>query len=70
MKLHGEYLTAHEAAVLLGVHRSRVAQFVTEGRLTPALTIGTSKLFRKADVLAFAAVPRTRTGRPPKADRQ
>lgn len=45
-----ELVDTHEAARILGVHRSSVARFVTEGQLIPARRVGNTRLFHLEDV--------------------
>ena len=65
MALNGEFLTTSEVADLLGVSKNRVLQF-RERKKNPLLEaekVGNILLFRKRDVLRFAAKPRP-NGRP------
>lgn len=57
-----DLIGTREAAKILGVHRTRVHQFATEGRL-PSVMIGGRLLYCRGDVEAFARVPRP-DGRP------
>lgn len=60
-----EYVTAAQAAEILGVTKPRVNQLTRDGRLAVAGTVGAGvRLYRRAAVEAFAAKPRPRTGRP------
>jgi hypothetical protein len=54
-----------QAAIVLGVHRSRIGQFINEGRLQPVQFFGKDYL-GVDDVRAFACEDRKRTGRPKK----
>jgi excisionase family DNA binding protein len=58
----GEHMTVTQAATLLDVSRTRVWQFIADGRLT-AETVGSIALLKRADVLAFARHARE-PGRP------
>lgn len=47
-----EWLTAREAAEVLGIHEKTVGRYVRENRL-PATRVGTSYRFRREDLEAF-----------------
>lgn len=53
-----EYRTVAEAAADLGLSKSRVEQFVRDGRLAVAVVVGGMRLVRKKDVAALKRVPR------------
>ena len=59
-----EMLTLREAAELLGVHRTRIYQFVRAGRLPVERHGERATLVRRDDVLALERKP---TGRPRKS---
>jgi len=58
------YVSTLEAAQLLGLSKARVDQFVRHGRLKCVL-IGNGRAILRADVEAFAKMPRVQ-GRPKK----
>lgn len=60
-----EYMTALEAARELGLSKSRIDQFIRDGRLKVAVLVGTVRLLSRADVAAVKAIPRVE-GRKPK----
>lgn len=62
----GPDLTTGQAAEMLGVTPTRVRQFIEQGRLG-ARRLGRDWVLRRAAVERFAAVPRSRTGRPSKS---
>ena len=63
-----EEMTLPEAAELLGVHRTRVWQYVRDGVL-PGRKVGRDYVVRREDVLRLKAHP-PRRGRPAKAARE
>ena len=60
----GDWLTATEAAEILGVTSKRVHAIIRDGRLKPT-RVGNQYLLLRSDVVAFSKVPRT-PGRPAK----
>ena len=59
-----EMMTLREAADLLGVHRTRIYQWVNAGRLPVERYGAKATLVRRSDVLALERRP---TGRPRKS---
>lgn len=59
----GDWITALEAATLLGVSKRRVQVLIKDGRI-PARLFGKGYILLRSDVVAFKAVPR-KPGRPP-----
>jgi excisionase family DNA binding protein len=57
------FLTTSQAAKFLGVSPSRIRQLILEGRL-PATKVGRDQLIKEFDLIVFAELPRSRTGRP------
>lgn len=65
----GEYITAAQAAKILGVNDSRVRQLVAEKRLKSYKPEKGRRdhFFKLSEVKAFAKQDRERTGRPPES---
>ncbi len=57
-----DYMTSREAATELGLSKSRVDQYVRDGRLT-AVMMGNARLIPRAEVAALKKLPRA-AGRP------
>ncbi len=57
-----DYMTSREAATELGLSKSRVDQYVRDGRLT-AVMVGNARLIPRAEVAALKKLPRA-AGRP------
>lgn len=62
----GQYITGAQAAEIIGVSMARVRQLAGEGRIKGyEPTDGQrDRMFKRADIEAFAKKPRERTGRP------
>ncbi len=67
MKNQYRYLSTAEAAALLDVNTSRVAQLIRSGAL-PAEKWGRDWWLREEDVRAYMALPRGKPGRPRRLD--
>jgi len=61
-------MTVAAAAKLIGVSKSRVDQFIGDGRLVVVSTAGGLRWLSRAAVVAFAAAPRLKRG--PKSKRK
>ena len=61
----GDWLSAGEAAGLLGLTQRRVNRLIADGRL-PAVRVGKANIVLRRDVEAFAKLDRP-AGRPPKS---
>ncbi len=59
-----EYMTLSEAARELAVSKSRVEQYLRDGRLTVAAQVGVVRLVLRSDVARLKRVPRRPRGRP------
>lgn len=57
-----QYMTSREAAAELDVSKSRIDQFVRDGRLTSVM-MGIARLIPRAEVAALKKLPRA-AGRP------
>ena len=62
-----DYLTVAQAADALGLSKSRVEQFIRDGRLAVATTMGSVRLLLRTDVAALKPSVRGKPGRPPKS---
>lgn len=60
-----ECITVAEAAKELGLSKSRLEQFIGDGKLSVAAVVGNLRLVRRKDVAALKPFVRGKAGRPP-----